>query len=155
MDQLRISTDRIDAGLSLKQFETEVPEAGAIVSFSGQVRPKAGDQSVTALHLQAYPPMTDNGISNAVDQAQRRWPLQGVQVLHRVGDIKVGETIVFVATASEHRRAAFEAADFLMDYLKTEAVFWKKEIRSEGEVWIEPRDQDYQDQARWTKNKVT
>lgn len=155
MAEIRISTDKICAADSLREFETCVPNAGAVVSFSGQVRPKAGDSSVRALHLQAYPPMTDQGIADAVKSAKERWPLEGVLVKHRVGDIAVGETIVFVATASAHRRAAFEAADFLMDYLKTNAVFWKKEIRDTGELWIEPRAEDYQDQARWTKNETS
>lgn len=155
MSEVVISTDEICTAECLREFETCVPHAGAIVSFSGQVRPKADDSSVRALHLQAYPPMTDQGISDAVDEAKSRWPLEGVLVKHRVADIAVGETIVFVATASAHRRAAFEAADFLMDYLKTNAVFWKKEIRDTGEIWIEPRAEDYQDQARWTTNETS
>lgn len=154
MTGIVISTDPINTAESLREFEMSVPEAGAIVSFSGQVRPKAGDSSVKALHLQAYPPMTDQGISGAVEEASRRWPLEGVLVRHRVGDITVGEVIVFVAAASAHRRAAFEAADFLMDYLKTNAVFWKKEVRDTGEVWIEPRAEDYEDQARWTTQET-
>ena len=98
--------------------------------------------------------MTAHGVEAAVEQARSRWPLEALTVHHRTGEIRTGETIVFVATASRHRRAAFEAADFLMDYLKTEAVFWKKEITEAGDVWIEPREQDYQDNQRWQQSET-
>lgn len=151
---LRISGAPIDSGDELKRFENQVRNAGAIVSFSGQVRPDARHGKVTELHLQAYSPMTENGIETAMKTAQERWPLDGLIVLHRIGDIASGETIVFVAAASKHRRAAFEAADFLMDYLKTEAVFWKKETTQTGAHWIEPRDEDYHDATRWAEKET-
>lgn len=151
---IRVAEEPINAPEALKAFEQELSDAGAIVSFTGQVRPQSAAGEVSALFLQAYSPMTENGIENALAEAQQRWPLAGVHILHRTGEMPAGETIVFVATASKHRRAAFEAADFLMDYLKTEAVFWKKETTSEGAVWIEPRQGDYQDAARWQSEKV-
>ena len=151
---LRISADPIHAGSELSDFETSLKSSGAVVSFSGQVRPRADDTSVTALHLQAYTTMTENGIKDAMQDAKNRWPLEDMRVIHRVGDISAPETIVFVAVASEHRRAAFEATDFLMDYLKTKAVFWKKEITDKGERWIEPRAEDYKDSARWAEKLV-
>ncbi len=150
---LRISATPIDAGRELAQFEQRAPHAGGIVTFSGQVRPTASKGAVTTLHLQAYSPLTENGIESAIAEAVERWALDQVLVLHRIGDMQPGETIVFVATASKHRRAAFEAADFLMDYLKTEAVFWKKEKTETGAYWIEPRDDDYADAARWAKKE--
>ena len=101
--------------------------------------------------MSARSPMTERGIEKAMTEAEARWPLMAIKVIHRTGEMAPGEAIVFVATASAHRRAAFEAADFLMDYLKTEAVFWKKEATPEGEHWIEPRSQDYEDRARWAK----
>ena len=145
-----------DAPLSapalLSEFESEYPDAGAIVSFSGIVRPRnAAGEQVTGLYLQAYSPMTERGMTTSLAGALQRWPLDGAMVLHRIGDMVPGETIVFVATASRHRRAAFEAADFLMDYLKTQAVFWKKETTAAGSTWIEPRSEDYADAARWAK----
>ena len=154
---LTVSDAPIDASALLQAFETAAAGAGGIVTFSGQVRPEAANGAVTSLFLQAYSPMTENGISAAIDNAKSRWPLTHVQVAHRVGEIRPGETIVFVATASAHRRAAFEAADFLMDYLKTEAVFWKKESTDQSELWIEPRADDYADAERWTGNdkKIT
>ena len=134
---------------ALEAFERSVEEAGAIVSFSGLVRPHASGGHVETLHLQAYSPLTENGIADAVQAARERWDLTGVRVIHRIGDMQPGDTIVFVGTASAHRRAAFEAADFLMDYLKTEAVFWKREVTGTGSQWIEPRQEDYLDNARW------
>lgn len=151
---LQVSTDPIDAAQAVRSFEAHANDAGAIVTFSGQVRPQSSSGDVKILHLQAYSPMTETGIETAIREAQSRWPIDHVCVLHRVGDMMPGETIVFVATASKHRRAAFEAADFLMDYLKTKAVFWKKEQTASGANWIEPRAEDYSDAARWT-NKET
>ncbi len=144
-----VSSDPIDTGSALNAFEADVNGAGAIVSFTGLVRPSSQHGDVATLHLQAYPPMTERGIEEAIAQTQKRWPLNAVKVIHRIGDMQPGDTVVFVAAAAKHRRDAFEAADFLMDYLKTNAVFWKKEITAEGEVWIEPRPEDYRDNARW------
>ena len=146
---IRVSDAPINAAEALSDYEQSVGDAGAIVSFTGQVRPRSAAGSVSALFLQAYSPMTERGIEAALQQAKQRWPLSDVHICHRTGEMSPGDTIVFVATASKHRRAAFEAADFLMDYLKTEAVFWKKEIADGGEAWIEPRQDDYQDAARW------
>ena len=151
---LRVSADPIDASEALKQFEQSAKGAGAIVTFSGQVRPQANSGKVETLHLQAYSPMTETGIESAINEAKTRWSIDQICVLHRIGDMAAGETIVFVATASQHRRAAFEAADFLMDYLKTEAVFWKKEGTASGDQWIEPRADDYVDAARWAKKET-
>ena len=136
----------------LTEVETAYPNAGAIVSFSGIVRPQNGaGERVTGLYLQAYSPLTERGMAAALAEALERWPLDGARIVHRIGDMGPGDTIVFVATASAHRRAAFEAADFLMDYLKTKAVFWKKETTPAGSTWIEPRSEDYADAARWAK----
>jgi molybdopterin synthase catalytic subunit len=146
---LKVSEDPIDASALLKAFETEAAGAGAIVSFSGIVRSKATSGAVEHLFLQAYSPMTEDGIQAAMVEAQSRWPIVNALVQHRVGEMKAGETIVFVATASAHRRASFEAADFLMDYLKTKAVFWKREKTDRGDAWIEPCDSDYADAERW------
>ncbi len=119
------------------------------MSFIGLVRDHASTGDVTTLHLQAYSPMTENGIQQAVANANERWDLCGVHIIHRTGDMAPGDPIVFVAAASAHRRSAFEAADFLMDYLKTEAIFWKKEATSSGTHWIDPRAEDYTDSERW------
>ena len=148
---LRVSDEPFEAGTELAAFEAEAAGAGAVVTFTGLVRDHATAGEVRSLTLQAYSPMTERGIEKAMTEAEARWPLMAIKVIHRTGEMAPGEAIVFVATASAHRRAAFEAADFLMDYLKTEAVFWKKEATPEGEHWIEPRSQDYEDRARWAK----
>ena len=142
-----------DPADTLRAFQKEAVGAGAIVSFSGLVRPTAKSSAVTGLFLQAYSPMTERGIDAAANTAKQRWPLKALTIIHRVGEMQPGDPIVFVATAADHRRAAFEAADFLMDYLKTEAVFWKKETGPDGTKWIEPRAEDYQDRARWDEKE--
>ncbi|MEQ8557527.1 MAG: molybdenum cofactor biosynthesis protein MoaE [Henriciella sp.] len=148
---LRVSSEPFNAGAELSAFERDAAGAGAVVSFTGLVRDHASSGDVKSLFLQAYSPMTERGIEKAITAATERWPLTALKVIHRVGEMAPGEAIVFVATASAHRRAAFEAADFLMDYLKTEAVFWKKEATETGEHWIDPRSEDYQDRARWAQ----
>ena len=148
---LRLSDAAFSPGAELSAFEKNAMGAGAIVSFSGLVRDAASSGEVISLYLQAYSPLTERGIEKAMTEAEARWALTALTVIHRTGNMHPGEAIVFVAAASAHRRAAFKAADFLMDYLKTEAIFWKKEVTSKGEHWIEPRVQDYEDRARWEK----
>ena len=140
-----------DAADALRAFETRAVGAGAIASFTGLVRETGKMGIVKALHLQAFDPLTERGIIAAVSEAKRRWPLTAETVIHRTGDLAPGEPIVFVAAASAHRRAALEAVDYLMDYLKTEAVFWKKEPTATGAHWVEPRPEDYTDRKRWSK----
>jgi len=144
-----LSDQALDTGALIGALEDRAKGAGGIVTFTGQVRPTANQGSVSSLFLQAYSPMTENGIRAAMKEAEQRWPLIALSVAHRFGDMRPGDTIVFVGTASAHRRAAFEAADFLMDYLKTEAVFWKRETTDKGTSWIEPRAEDYSDASRW------
>ena len=131
----------------LKRFRANVDDAGAIVTFLGVVR---GEDDVSELRLDHYPDFTQAQISQIVSQARNRWALIGCRVVHRVGPMVPGDEIVWVATASRHRRDAFEAADFLMDYLKSEAPFWKQEKRAGQSEWIEPRNADITDKSRWT-----
>jgi molybdopterin synthase catalytic subunit len=111
--------------------------------------PGAAAGAAAILELEAYPGFTEAAIGEIADQARARFGLADLLILHRVGKIAPGEAIVFVATAASHRREAFEACDFLMDYLKSRAPFWKKEHGPQGERWIEPRAQDHADIARW------
>lgn len=148
---IKVSQSIIDTQAAINALQKTAGDAGAIVSFEGIVRRQSHTDGVKALFLQAYEPMTTNGIKAAVTRANTELPLIGATVLHRTGTIAVGETIVFVAAASLHRRAAFNAVDMLMDYLKTSALFWKKEITTTGETWIEPRSQDYIDAQRWAQ----
>ena len=121
--------------------------AGAIVTFVGDVRSQEG--RVAGLILEHYPGFTEKEIDKIASAALARWPLLGVRIVHRVGALGPGEPVVFVAAAAAHRRPAFEAAEFLMDYLKSEAPFWKKEIAGGEERWIEPREDDFASKARW------
>ena len=132
-----------------KAFRVFAGDVGAIASFTGFVRGEDG--AVDALSLSHYPGMTEAEIDRIIKQASERWSITACHVTHRVGDMRPGDAIVFVAAASAHRRDAFEAVDFLMDYLKSEAPFWKKEIGADGAKWIEPKKQDKRDIARWSE----
>ena len=138
-----------DPAEALRVFQDDIGDAGAIATFSGQVRRDSDGGPVMGLTLEAFPGVTERGIEHAMTETKARWPITAVKVVHRIGRMGPGDPIVFVAAASKHRRAAFEAVDYLMDYLKTQAVFWKQEHRANGSIWIEPRTQDYEDQARW------
>jgi molybdopterin synthase catalytic subunit len=144
---IRLTDEPFDAGLLLADFSRDRRETGAIVSFTGLVRADGGDSDI--LELDAYPGFTEAAIAAFAEAARARFELQDLMVVHRIGRMAPGEAIVFVATAASHRRAAFEAADQLMDYLKSRAPFWKKSIGAGGERWIEPTPQDYEDAARW------
>lgn len=151
---IRVCEEAFDPGAELSVFEKNAAGAGAVVSFLGKVRARAGEGGVKALYLEHYPGVTERSIAEIERQAQKRWAIDDALIIHRVGELKPDEPIVMVCVASAHRREAFEAADFLMDYLKTEAMFWKKEIREDGATWIEPREADYEDAARWKKNET-
>ena len=135
----------------LSQGRTDV---GAVVSFTGICRGTEGSEPIAALTLEHYPGMAEEEIKRHADQAMARWPLQGLTVIHRFGRITPGENIVLVATASSHRQAAFEAASFLMDYLKTRAPFWKLEESAGSKDWVAAKDADDDAAARWAKDKA-
>lgn len=140
-------------GESLQEFSRKNAYSGAIVSFSGKVRiDKHEGEDTQALYLEAYEPITSAQIEKKRAECIKRWRLDDAFIRHRTGQMNPGETIVFVVTAAKHRRDAFLAADFLMDYLKTEAFFWKKEISGSGSKWIEPKHTDYHDAKRWITN---
>ena len=144
---VRLQAEPFEAGALLTGFCADRAETGAVVSFTGLARAAAG--AVTTLELEAYPGFTDVEIARIAEAARGRFDLQDVLVVHRTGRIAPGEAIVFVATAARHRREAFEAADHLMDYLKSRAPFWKREHGPEGARWIEPTARDLADAARW------
>jgi molybdopterin synthase catalytic subunit len=125
---------------------------GAVVSFSGICRGTEGSETIAALTLEHYPEMAEAEIARHAEAAMSRWPLTGLSVIHRVGRIKPGENIVLVLTASQHRQAAFQAAEFLMDYLKANAPFWKREESADRASWVEAHHQDDAAAARWTKS---
>lgn len=145
--KIQIQAEPFDPGALLSDFATGRTEAGAIVSFTGVARADAGAE--TRLELEAYPGFTERQIERFAQDAIGRFSLIDLLVIHRTGEMKPGEVIVFVATAARHRREAFEAADFLMDYLKSRAPFWKKESGVGGSRWIEPTTRDRDDASRW------
>ena len=134
---------------ALAQGRTDI---GAVVSFSGICRGNDDGESIAALTLEHYPGMAEAEIARHAETAMSRWPLTGLSVIHRVGRIAPGENIVLVLTASQHRQAAFQAAEFLMDYLKANAPFWKREEKPTGASWVDARQHDDAAAARWTKS---
>jgi molybdopterin synthase catalytic subunit len=150
---IRLTFDPFDPGALLSEFCRGRSEVGAVATFTGLARAEAG--ATVALELEAYPGFTEAQIGKVADAARVRFGLDDLQILHRVGKIAPGEPVVFVATAARHRRAAFEACDFLMDYLKSRAPFWKKEHGPDGARWVEPTDQDRADLSRWEEEKLT
>lgn len=143
---VRVLTKGMSVGEATAAFNAAYPESGGIVSFLGKVRP---GNDVRALELTHYEPLTKTGMEDLSRSALERFTLDGILAWHRVGVMVPGESIVLVAAAARHRRDAFEAADFLMDHLKSAAWFWKRERRSDGWHWIQPRSSDHQDRERW------
>ncbi|KGE03485.1 molybdopterin synthase catalytic subunit MoaE [Pseudohaliea rubra] len=125
--------------------------AGAVVTFTGQVRRPVGDDSFSGLTLEHYPGMTERAIAAILDEAGERWPLLAIGVVHRIGELAPGASIVWVGAAAAHRGDAFAACEFTMDYLKTRAPFWKKEYRGSGARWVEARRGDDERAARWQR----
>ena len=144
---IRLVQAPFDPGEALGEFCRDRTETGAVASFTGLARAESGRTDI--LELEAYPGFTEREIARYEAAARERFGLQDTLILHRTGPIAPGEAIVFVATAAPHRRAAFEACDFLMDYLKSRAPFWKKETGPDGVRWIEPTERDQDDLARW------
>lgn len=146
---MRLADAAFFPGAETDALAARVPHAGGVVAFTGQVRATDGCE---ALELSHYAPLTLAGMESLAAEAEARWPLDALLVIHRTGLMLPGEPIVLVAAAARHRRDAFEAADFVMDHLKSEAWFWKREKRGGDWYWIEPREQDHADLARWKKS---
>jgi molybdopterin synthase catalytic subunit len=149
---IRIQQADFDVAQEIAALSKGRTDVGAVVTFSGICRGSENGEPIAALTLEHYPGMAEAEIGRHADEALARWPLQGLTIIHRFGRIAPGENIVLVVTASSHRQAAFEAAEFLMDYLKTNAPFWKREESEKGTSWIESRDHDDAAAARWTKS---
>jgi molybdopterin synthase catalytic subunit len=149
---IRIQTNDFDVAREIAALSKGRTDIGAVVTFSGICRGPEGGDDIASLTLEHYPGMAEAEIRRHAEDAMARWPLQGLTVIHRFGRIGPGENIVLVVTASQHRQAAFEAAEFLMDYLKTNAPFWKREERPDGRSWVEARANDDAAAARWTKS---
>ncbi|WP_342361016.1 molybdenum cofactor biosynthesis protein MoaE [Terrarubrum flagellatum] len=151
MATIRIQREPFDLAAEARALSAGRVDVGAVVTFSGLCRSEEG--ALAALELEHYPGMAEEEIARVAAEAEARWPLLGATIIHRYGRIAPGEDIVLVVTASSHRRAAFEAAEFLMDYLKTRAPFWKKEHRADGSSgdWVAAKDEDDAAAGRWTK----
>jgi len=148
-----VQTENFDLGAISQDMSQNRTDIGAIVSFTGLVRDFNEKPDVTALTLEHYPGMTESALQQIIVQSQARWPLQDVRVIHRVGRLEPGDAIVLVVTASAHRQAAFDACAFIMDYLKTQAPFWKKENTEHGDYWVSARKSDEVAAQRWQLNE--
>ena len=149
---IRIQEADFDIAQEISALTQGSTDIGAVVSFSGICRGSEGADTIAALTLEHYAGMAEAEITRHAETAMSRWPLTGLTVVHRVGRITPGENIVLVLTASQHRQAAFQAAEFLMDYLKANAPFWKREEKPTGTSWVDARHHDDAAAARWTKS---
>lgn len=147
---VRIQSEPFDAAAEAKKLTRGRTDVGAVVTFTGICRGAENGEPIAALNLEHYPGMAETEIERHVAEAIERWPLQGVTVIHRHGRIVPGEDIMMVATASSHREAAFAAAEFLMDYLKTRAPFWKQVEKADGKIWVEAKATDDAAAERWS-----
>lgn len=145
--RVRVQEADFDVAAEIDATTQGRADTGAVVTFTGLVRDMSGGEQ--AMTLEHYPGMTEKALADIAHEASARWPLAGVSIIHRVGRLAPGDRIVLVVTASRHRQAAFEAAAFVMDYLKTRAPFWKKERTATGEAWVDARDSDDAAAARW------
>jgi molybdopterin synthase catalytic subunit len=143
-----LSDEAIDPASLLAEFTSAASGSGAIVSFTGMVREEDG---VTELWLDHHPRLTAQAVEEIAQEARKRFALDAVSIVHRTGSVGAGEPILFAAAAARHRRAAFDAVDYMMDRLKTDAPFWKREQGRRGTRWIEARREDHSDRARWEK----
>lgn len=150
---IRVQAEPFDPAAELARFAAACPTCGAIVSFTGIVRQFGDGDQINRLELQHYSGFTEPTVVGLAEAARARFAISDVAIVHRFGDFAPGEPIVFVAAAAEHRRAAFDAVDYLMDRLKTEAPFWKREVGERDARWIEARPTDHADRSRWERTE--
>lgn len=146
---VRVQTEDFDLGAEILKLRQGNPEIGAIASFIGLVRDLNEDASVSEMTLEHYPGMTEKALAKIVEDAKQRWNIINTLVIHRIGALKPTDQIVLVAVSSAHRHEAFAACEFIMDYLKTQAPFWKKELTQEGARWVDARESDETAVRRW------
>jgi len=149
MATIQVQEQEFDAGKVIAALHADNATVGAVATFIGLVRDRNDDQGIHGMVLEHYPGMTEQALAKIVAAAEARWDLLDVTVIHRVGRLAPGAPIVLVAVASMHRGAAFAACEYIMDFLKTRAPFWKKETTAEGERWVSARDSDAQAVGRW------
>lgn len=146
---VEVQTEDFDVPALYQSLVADAPKVGAIVTFTGLVREFNENSSVEGLFLEHYPGMTEKVLAGLIEEAAERWPIISAKIVHRVGALKPGDQIVFVGVNSAHRDAAFAAAEYLMDILKTKAPFWKREQRSDGDRWLDARTSDEKRAAKW------
>mgnify|MGYP005639342403 FL=1 len=147
--KISIQKEDFDIAIETQQLREANPETGALVTFSGLVRDMDNEKQVESLTLEHYPGMTESSLETIITEAQERWSILDASVIHRIGELKAGEQIVFVAVVSLHRADAFSACEFIMDFLKTRAPCWKKCRDEHGESWVESKASDDDASARW------
>jgi len=153
---IRVQAEDFDCGAEIRALTAGRDDIGAVVSFTGLVRRGEGETAIRSMTLEHYPGMTEMELERIEAEAQARWPLSASTIIHRHGRLVPGDNIVLVITASPHRKAAFEAAEFLMDYLKTNAPFWKKEDPQQGDgQWVSAKSADDAAAARWRDDEAS
>ena len=150
MDKIVVQTEDFDLTTEVEFIKSSSPNVGAIVSFIGTVR-DLNNESLVSLTLEHYPEMTEKSLESIANKARDKWELESITIIHRVGNLCIGDQIVLVITTSEHRQEAFDSCNFIMDNLKTDAPFWKKEISDKEEKWVEIRETDEKQKSRWKR----
>jgi molybdopterin synthase catalytic subunit len=150
---VRVQAEDFDVGREIATLTARRTDIGAIVTFTGTVRGEAKGRAIVSMTLEHYPGMTEAELERVEAEAHARWPLDATRIIHRYGELRPGDNIVLVVAASRHRQAAFEAAEYLMDFLKSRAPFWKKETATDGSgQWVDARETDEAALARWSQN---
>ncbi|NNJ91750.1 MAG: molybdopterin synthase catalytic subunit MoaE [Gammaproteobacteria bacterium] len=151
MDTIRIQQQPFDAGAEIRQLIEADPSMGAVVNFVGVMRNMNEGDAVSEMMLEHYPGMTENALQKIVEEGRERWQLGSVTVIHRVGKLQPSDEIVLVAVTAAHRGEAFDGCEFIIDFLKTRAPFWKKETTTQGERWVEERESDIAALKQWNR----
>ena len=148
MDKIVVQTEDFDLTSEVELIKSTNSSIGAVVSFIGTVRDLTSE-SLISLNLEHYPGMTEKSLRSIADKARKKWEIESVTIIHRVGTLVVGDQIVLVITSSKHRQAAFDSCNYIMDFLKTDAPFWKKEVSDKEEKWVGKRESDEEQKKRW------
>ena len=148
MDKIVVQTEDFDLTSEVELIKSTNSSIGAVVSFIGSVRDLTSE-SLISLTLEHYPGMTEKSLRSIADKARKKWEIESVTIIHRVGTLGIGDQIVLVITSSKHRQAAFDSCNYIMDFLKTDAPFWKKEVSDKEEKWVGKRESDEEQKNRW------
>jgi|TARA_B100001059_G_C17392484_1_gene359779 molybdopterin synthase catalytic subunit len=148
MDKIVVQTEDFDLTSEVELIKSTNSSIGAVVSFIGTVRDLTSE-SLISLTLEHYPGMTEKSLRSIADKARKKWEIESVTIIHRVGTLGIGDQIVLVITSSKHRQAAFDSCNYIMDFLKTDAPFWKKEVSDKEEKWVGKRESDEEQKKRW------